>query len=121
MTNFQLLIQSLNLSKPNFLMSTGGGRVCDQLPTFDPESKSGKNQISLCPLGGEGSVTNFQLLILSVNLLKTKFFYVCKRFYDQIPTFDPESKSAKTKFPYVHWEGRSVTKFQLLILSLNLL
>ena len=29
----------------------GGGGVSDQLPTFDPESKSAKNQLFLCLLG----------------------------------------------------------------------
>ena len=79
----------------------GGGGSWDQLPTFDDESKSAKNQISLCPVeeGGGRSGTNFQLLILSLNLLKTKF-------------------------PYIRGGGGgggSGTNFQLLMLSLNLL
>ena len=61
--------------------------------------------------GGRGSETNFELLILSLNLLKTKFPYVHFErggIQDQLPTFDPESKSAlKTKFSYVclGWGG----------------
>ena len=70
----------------------------NKIPTFDPESKSAKiSKILLCKQGrgwegggwadyvrqlvriwGElqGSETNFQLLILSLNLLKTKIPYV---------------------------------------------
>ena len=78
-TNFQLLILSLNLLKSKIpCVSWGGGGVRNQLPTFDPESKSPKIQNSLCQLGGGGggSGTNFQLLILSLNLLKSKIPFV---------------------------------------------
>ena len=34
----------------------GGDGQRDRLPTFDAESKSAKNQMSLCPRGGGGSV-----------------------------------------------------------------
>ena len=72
--------------------------VGDQFPIFDPESKFGKKQMSpyIC---WRVLVTNFKLLILSCNLVKTKFPYIC-------------------------WVGRGgvlVTNFKLLILSLNLL
>ena len=54
-------------------MQWGGGVVVgDQLPTFDAESKSAK--IPNLVRGGE-RVTNFQLLILSLNLLKSKNTY----------------------------------------------
>ena len=63
LTNFQLLILSPNLLKSKFpyvhwgvgVVGGGGGgvgRFGYQLPTFDPESKSAKTQISLCPWGG---------------------------------------------------------------------
>ena len=79
-----------------------GGGSSDQLPAFDAESKAAKKQISLCLLG-EG-VTNFQFLMLSPNLLKTKFYYVQWGLgggvsSDQLPTFDAECKSAKILFP----------------------
>ena len=70
-TNFPLLILSPNLLKTIFpyVMRRGGVRVGDQLSTFDPKSKSAKNQISVCQ---EGRVVG-----------------------DQLSAFGPESKSAK--------------------------
>ena len=64
----------------------GGGRRDGQLPAFDAESKSAKIQNSLCTQGwrvgggggggGGGFMTaNFQLLMLSPNLLKSKIPY----------------------------------------------
>ena len=53
----------------------GEGNPGNKIPTFDAESKSAKNQISLCLVGGIQG-TNFQLLMPSLDLLKTKFSYV---------------------------------------------
>ena len=50
-----------------------GGGGLGWTSNFDPESKSAKNKIFLCSMGGGGL------------------------FGDQFPTFDPESKSAKTE------------------------
>ena len=61
--------------------------------------------------GGGGSGTNFQLLILSLNLPKTKFPYVHYGgvggggVHDQLWTFDPESKSAKNWNSLCQQEG----------------
>ena len=73
-------------------MSSEGGRGPG--PTFDAQSKSAKNQISPCPVRVRG--VQDQLLMLSPNLLKTKF-------------------------PHVQWGGEFGTNFQLLMLSPNLL
>ena len=52
--------------------------------------------------GGGYWETNFKLLILSPNLLKTKFLYVQWggvgwSLGDKLPTFDAESKSVKNQ------------------------
>ena len=50
----------------------GGGVFWNKLPTFDPESKFATSpKFSIVRWGG-GSRTNFHLLILSLNLLKSK-------------------------------------------------
>ena len=83
-------------------MSDGvGGCWLNQLSTFDAEFKFAKIQNSHVRLEGGGEIggTNFQLLMLSSNLLKSK-----------IPIFD--------------WGGGGEiggTNFQLLMLSSNLL
>ena len=72
-TNFQLLMQSSNLQKSKIpILRVGGGLVRNQFPTFDAEFKFTK--IQNCHVeGGWGLVeTNFQLLMLSSNLLKSK-------------------------------------------------
>ena len=57
------------------MIEEGGGGYRTQLPTFDAESKSAKVPNSLYG-GGEGSVgPNFQLLMLSPNLLKSQIPY----------------------------------------------
>ena len=77
-TNFQFLMLSSNLLKSKILMSGsgwgGGGELVNQLSTFDAEFKLAKIQNSHVWLGGGGGVggTNFQLLMLSPNLLKKK-------------------------------------------------
>ena len=78
-TNFQLLMLSSNLLKSKIPMSSGKmggwGRVMEtKFPTFDPEFKFAKIQNSHVEGGwGEGLMeTNFQLLMLSSNLLKSK-------------------------------------------------
>ena len=93
-TNFQLLMLSSNLLKSKIPMSSGGG---NQLSTFDAEFKFAKIQNSYVQWGGGGGAveTNFQLLILSSNLLKSKI---------------PMSSG-----------GGGGTNFQLLMLSSNLL
>ena len=76
--NFQLLVLSPNLLKSKSPFMAGEGGVHNgQLPTHDAESKSAK--IPKVPLhqggGGGGSafmMANFQLLMLSPNLLKSK-------------------------------------------------
>ena len=77
-TNFQLLMPSPNLLKstvPIFRNGGGGGSGGahgSQFPTFDAESKFAK--IHSSHLGGGGGLmeTNFQLLMPSPNLLKSK-------------------------------------------------
>ena len=51
----------------------GGGRTWTNVPTLDAEFKSAKIQNSLCLVGG-GDVSGamLQLLILSLNLLKSE-------------------------------------------------
>ena len=74
--------------------------------------------------GGGGSGINFQLLIPSLNLLKSKIPYVSGEGGGGLdPTFDPESKSAKIQKSLCQpggWKGPR-TNLQLFILSLNLL
>ena len=53
----------------------GGGGFWDQLPTSDAESKSAKIPNSLYSGGGWGVGSNFQLLMLSPNLLKSQIPY----------------------------------------------
>ena len=67
MTNFQTLILNLNLLKSQSDYS-GGGVSDDQFPTCDAESKSAT--IPKSHYRGELVMTNFQLWILSPNLLK---------------------------------------------------
>ena len=92
-------------------VGVGGREVCDgQLPTFDAESKSAKIPKSLYGGGGGGGgreggcvMANFQLLMLSPNLLKSQspFMVGAGVHDDQLPTVDAESKSAKIpKFLY---------------------
>ena len=75
-TNFQLLMLSPNLLKSQIPMSDWGGAGIggNQIPTFDAESKFAKIPNSHVPLGGAGVLveTNFQLLMLSPNLLKSQ-------------------------------------------------
>ena len=76
-TNFQLLVLGPNLLKSQIPFTIGwGGGGGNQLPAFEAELKSAKVPNSLYG-GGGGWVlgTNFQLLILSKNLLKSKHFY----------------------------------------------
>ena len=96
-------------------MSVGVG-VWNQLPASDLESKSAKIQNFLFPyvsVGG-GSGINYQLLVLSLNLLKSKMSYIREGIWNELPTFDQESKSAKIQNSL---SGGSGTNFQLLILS----
>ena len=51
---------------PFIVWGCGGGGAGNQLPTFDAESKNSKM------VGRGGGRVNFQLLILSPNLLKSK-------------------------------------------------
>ena len=59
----------------------GGGRGWNQFPTFDAESKFSKNKNFHVRRGGVGvGGTNFQLLMLSPNLLKkNKQFFAGKK------------------------------------------
>ena len=64
--------------------------------------------LSLCLWRGGGFGTNFQLLMLSLNLLKSKIPYVSGGgvgVWNQLPTFDPESKSAKIHKSLCKWGG----------------
>ena len=68
---FQLLMLSPNLLKSQSPL--GGGVHDGQLPTFDAESKSAKIPKSIHGVGGRGCMmANFQLLMLSPNLLKSQ-------------------------------------------------
>ena len=75
-TNFQLLMLSSNLLKSKIPVWWGGGGCWwNQLSTFDAEFKFAKIQNSYVWWGvggGTGGGTNFQLLMLSPNLLKKK-------------------------------------------------
>ena len=75
-TNFKLFMLSPNLLKSKFPLSSegGGGFGGYQFSTFDAESKFAKIQNSYVERGWGGLVnTNFQLLMLSPNWLKSKF------------------------------------------------
>ena len=56
--------------------------------------------------GGRGG-TNFQLLMLSPNLLKSKvpIFEGERGWWNQLSTFDAEFKFAKIQNSYVRWKG----------------
>ena len=70
---------------------------------------------------GWGSLgTNFQLLMVSLNLIKFQILFMVKgRIGNQLPTFDTEPKSAKLPSPFMVEGGAVGTKFQLLIVSPN--
>ena len=94
--------------------------VGDQLSTFYPESKSAKNQISLCPVGGgERLVTNFQLLVLSPNLLKCNIPYAegfaenCLSFFDKT-VCHPELSWVNTNGPCTVRIRRTINIFPCL-------
>ena len=111
MANFQLLMLSPNLlkSKSPYVRMGSGGTHDSQLPTFDAESKSAKIPKSLYSGGGGGGgrgrcmMANFQLLMLSPNLLKSQSPFTVGggggwgwEVHDgQLLTLDAESKSAK--------------------------
>ena len=81
---------------PKSLYGGGGGVHDSQLPTFDAESKSAKIPKSLYGGGRGCMMANFQLLMLSPNLLKSQSPFMVGGVHDgQLPTFDAESKSAK--------------------------
>ena len=74
-TNFQLLMLSSNLLKskiPMLRVGGWGGVGGNQFPTFNAEFKFAKIQKFPCQGGGGLVETNFQLLMLSPNLLKSK-------------------------------------------------
>ena len=118
---------------PYMLGGGGGGEAETQLPTFDAESKSAKILNSLYGVGGGGGGVklgpNFQLLMLSPNLLKSQISHMVEGgggCWDSTSnfSFDAESKSAKIpNFPYGGWWGEEVLgppNFQLLMLLLVL-
>ena len=77
-TNFQLLMLSPNLLRSQIPYNGGGGGGRGwfhdgQLPTFDAESKSAK--IPNCLYGWEFMTTNFQLLMLNPNRLRSQIPY----------------------------------------------
>ena len=113
-------MQSSNLLKSKIPILRGGGRVgwWNQLSTFHAKFKFAKIQNS--HFGGVGE-TNFQLLMLSSNLLKSKIPILGGRggWWNQLSTFDAEFKFAKIQNSY--FGGVGCTNFQLLILSSNLL
>ena len=94
------------IENPNYL---GGGGVRTQLPTFDAESKSAKIPKSQSPIlveKGRGFGSNFQLLMLSPNLLKSQnSIMMGLRGLDQtqIPAFNAGFKS--DKIPKYHYRG----------------
>ena len=87
----------------------GGGIGGNQFPTFDAEFKFAKIQNSHVEGGGGGGVgglveTNFQLLMLSSNLLKSKIPMLREGGGgNQFPTFDAEFKFAKIQNSHVRW------------------
>ena len=84
---------------PNSLYGKVGG---GWQPTFNAESKSAKNP--KFPIGGEGGLTNFQLLMPSPNLLKSPnslYGGAGGGVGDQLPTFNAESRSAQFQIPYL--------------------
>ena len=102
----------------------------DQFSTFDAEFKSAKTLKS--HYGGAGGLvmTNFQHLMLGPNLLKSQSPITVgagggggRAGYNQFPTSDAESKSAKILKSHYSGGGGGVvmTNFQLLIRSPNLL
>ena len=113
-TNFQLLMLSSNLLKSKIPMSGGeGGFHGNQFLTFNAEFKFAKIKNSYVRwwgggFGGRFVETNFQLLMLSSNLLKAKIPMsgggrgVCG---NQFPTFDAEFKFSKIQNSYVQWGG----------------
>ena len=128
-TNFQLLMLSSNLLKSKIPISggeVGGWGWWNQLSTFDAEFKFAKIQNSYVQGGGGGGGwgvggTNFQLLMLSSNLLKFKIPMARGGgWWNQLSTFDAEFKFAKIENSYVG-KGVGGTSFQLLMLSSNLL
>ena len=123
----------------------GGGGWWSQLSHFDAEFKFAKIQNSHFWGGGVGG-TNFQLWMLSSNLLRSKIpISRGGGWWNQLSTFDAEFKfakiqnsisrgggwwnqlstfDAKLKFAEIqnsHFWGRGGTNFQLLMLSSNLL
>ena len=66
--------ESKSAKVPNSLYEKGGGGVKNELPTFDAESKSAKISNSLYEKGGGGGGgMNFQLLMVSPNLLNSLY------------------------------------------------
>ena len=111
-TNFQLLMLSSNLLKSKIPMfRVGGGVSGNQFPTFDAEFKFAKIQNPHVQGGWGGLVeTNFQLLMLSSNLLKSQIPMLRVQggvSRNQFPTFDAEFKFAKIQNPHVQggWGG----------------
>ena len=79
----------------------------DQFPTFDAKSKFAKIQKS--DYSGRGfMLTNFQLLMLSPNLVKSQssITMLGGGWTTQFPTFDAKSKSSK--IPKSHYGGREL-------------
>ena len=102
----------------------GGGVGNDWFPTFDVESKFAN--IPNSHYGGRGlAMTNFQLWMLSLNLLKSQSPIMVGVGVgdDQFPTLDAEFKFAKIPKSYDGEVGGGLvmTNFQLLMLSSNLL
>ena len=112
-TNFQLLMLSSNLLKSKIPMSGEGGGVGfhgNQFLTFDAEFKFAEIQHSHVRLGGGFMETNFQLLMLSSNLLKSKIPMSGEGggvgFHgNQFLTFDAEFKFAEIQHSHVRLGG----------------
>ena len=95
----------------------GGGISGNQFPTFDADSKFAKIPKFPCAGGGGGGFveTNFQLLMLSPNLLKSQISICMWRGGvrgSQFPTFDGESKFAKIPNSHVQVGGGGVGRNQ---------